>query len=168
MAPPLVPNGNYRIINVKFSNQEADLLYPGDATGVIGGFQINSSSQRMIFELNNVNVNEVMLTNIGVDKPAYAHVAQAIQVLCILLLMTRTSPTPGGGEYPHRSGRLHGNPEVPTMWTLKETAMGQYQITYRGGPLGWTLGDANNNTPINLQPLMFANKAQSWTFQAQE
>ena len=41
-----ITNGVYKIFNVAYPNQVADLLYPGGVNGTIGGFRNNEGSKR--------------------------------------------------------------------------------------------------------------------------
>ena len=41
-----ITNGVYKIFNVAYPNQVADLLYPGGVNGTIGGFRNNDDSKR--------------------------------------------------------------------------------------------------------------------------
>ncbi|KAG8221666.1 hypothetical protein J3R82DRAFT_1951 [Butyriboletus roseoflavus] len=71
-----IPDGVYQIFNVAFSNQDADLVYPGGPTGYIGGWQNNTESQRMQWQVANVVdtalAGQVSIWNTGVQTFASA------------------------------------------------------------------------------------------------
>jgi hypothetical protein len=49
MSVANITNGVYKIFNVAYPNQVADLLYPGGANGTIGGFRNNGSKRNQVY-----------------------------------------------------------------------------------------------------------------------
>ncbi|KAF8556588.1 hypothetical protein OG21DRAFT_1482937 [Imleria badia] len=159
-------NGQYKIFNAKFTNQDADLLF-GLPTTTIAGYPGNSGSLNMVWNFNaqdsNSNFTGVFpggdlvpftLTNTASSAiGAYASVDQS---------------TPGAA--------LYGSSKE-TIWRLQSTDQsGQYQILAPRSwdscsltDLVWSLASGDRGAPIMLAPIddTASDLSQVWTFQPQ-
>ncbi|KAN0094686.1 hypothetical protein V8E55_002973 [Tylopilus felleus] len=146
----LLPNGQYKIFNTQFSGQDADLL-GGQPTAAIAGYQNNTNSFNMVWNLTNVGnqVNQFTLTNAASpSQGAYASV-DAITVGAGLLGSTNAItwaviPTPNAGQY----------------WILAPV------MTNSTIPSGmvWALPGGADDTQITLTAIGPNDPSQAWSF----
>ncbi|KAF8556602.1 hypothetical protein OG21DRAFT_1521006 [Imleria badia] len=128
-------NGPYKIFNVKYSGQDAD-LYGGQPTANIVGYYTNSDSMNMVWNLTNVDILMTQITLRDEAPSANGSYASVDNIYSGAVLQ----------------GSLNN-----TIWTLAPI-MGQNPCQYlilappNGmSQLGWTLPNGNNGTSITLE-----------------
>ncbi|KAH7881730.1 hypothetical protein F5I97DRAFT_1970743 [Phlebopus sp. FC_14] len=133
-------SGNYKILNVKYPNQAADLI-GAKPEGPVQGYHNNDNSKNMVWYLNKEDAKS---TFINAVSDTFARAQSNVT----------GEPVVGG--------------QNPLTWIIKEIRVGKYQILPVAAPtLAWTLKGGNDYDPIKLEPAVSTDQAQLWTLDKQ-
>ncbi|KAH0834223.1 hypothetical protein J3R83DRAFT_11536 [Lanmaoa asiatica] len=134
-APPIIPDGVYKFLNVEFPIFAADLIH-GNPLGTVSGYTNNDASRNNKWKIVNIGSTGNEITIESVAAPGY---------------------------FAYAFTKLSGDPITgfsdPMVWNVDQVAENQYQ--FQTGKLVWELPGGYDYLTILLRPNKF-EPTQKW------